>query len=110
MARRPSVTKVDPPRGGGRGEEAGQVGGPSGGEINNPLGGQSAKERECWKLFQKMTTRGIAVSYDTILRGMLTPTELRIIQKQRDIEQTELDAVEAAKTANEQTGGTKGTT
>lgn len=107
MARRPSVAKVDPPRG----EEAGQVVGSSGGENNNQLGGQSAKERECWKLFQKMTTKGISVSYDTILRGMLTPTEMRIIQKQRDIEQTKLDAeAAAATTTSEQSGGRKGTT
>lgn len=43
-----------------------------------------------------MTTRGISVSYDTILRGMLTPTELRMIQKQRDLEQAQKEAAEAA--------------
>ena len=57
---------------------------------------KTAKERECLKLFQKMTTRGITVSYDTILRGMLTPTELRMIQKQRDLEQAQREAAEAA--------------
>ncbi|XP_055607493.1 AF4/FMR2 family member lilli-like isoform X2 [Uranotaenia lowii] len=45
--------------------------------------GQTPKERECYRLFQKMATKGLSVSYDTILRGMLTPTELRVLQKQR---------------------------
>ncbi|XP_055859267.1 uncharacterized protein LOC129921457 isoform X2 [Episyrphus balteatus] len=47
---------------------------------------RSTKERECWKLFQKMSKKGVSVKYDTILRGMLTPTEFRQLQKQRDIE------------------------
>lgn len=42
------------------------------------------KERECWKLFQKMSNKGVTVSYETILRGMLTPTEFRNIQKQKE--------------------------
>lgn len=46
-----------------------------------------------------MSNRGVAVSYDTILRGMLTPTELRMIQKQKDAEddakQAEIDALQA---------------
>ncbi|XP_053687016.1 uncharacterized protein LOC128736556 [Sabethes cyaneus] len=45
--------------------------------------GQTPKERECYRLYQKMANMGLAVSYDTILRGMLTPTELRVLQKQR---------------------------
>ncbi|XP_058831530.1 formin-J [Topomyia yanbarensis] len=45
--------------------------------------GQTPKERECYRLFQKMSNMGLSVSYDTILRGMLTPTELRVLQKQR---------------------------
>ncbi|KAJ1524872.1 hypothetical protein ONE63_009738 [Megalurothrips usitatus] len=36
------------------------------------------KERECWELFKKMSDKGITVSYDTVLRGMLTPTEYRM--------------------------------
>ncbi|XP_055921409.1 uncharacterized protein LOC129952679 [Eupeodes corollae] len=47
---------------------------------------RSIKERECWKLFQKMSKKGVSVKYDTILRGMLTPTEFRHLQKQREIE------------------------
>ncbi|CAD7078500.1 unnamed protein product [Hermetia illucens] len=48
---------------------------------------RSLKERECWKLFQKMMNKGVTISYDTILRGMLTPTELRLIQKQKELEE-----------------------
>lgn len=47
---------------------------------------KSQKEKECWKLFKKMSNRGVSVSYDTILRGMLTPTEFRALQKQKDLE------------------------
>ncbi|XP_066151131.1 uncharacterized protein [Euwallacea fornicatus] len=36
------------------------------------------KEKQCWEMYCKMTGKGINVSYDTILRGMLTPTEYRI--------------------------------
>lgn len=64
-----------------------------------PIDIRTPKERECWKLFQKMSNRGVAVTYDTILRGMLTPTELRMIQKQKDAEddakQAEIDALQA---------------
>ncbi|XP_062549493.1 myb-like protein I isoform X2 [Armigeres subalbatus] len=45
--------------------------------------GQTPKERECYRLFKKMSNMGLSVSYDTILRGMLTPTELRVLQKQK---------------------------
>ncbi|XP_055626851.1 uncharacterized protein LOC129768927 isoform X2 [Toxorhynchites rutilus septentrionalis] len=51
--------------------------------------GQTPKERECYRLFQKMSNMGLSVSYDTILRGMLTPTELRVLQKQRSKMQTQ---------------------
>lgn len=64
--------------------------------VDDPEAFKTAKERECFKLFQKMTNRGITVSYDTILRGMLTPTELRLIQKQRELEQAQREAAEAA--------------
>lgn len=92
MARRPTV---DTAKSGasGRGEEG------KTGVTQDPEAMKTAKERECFKLFQKMTNRGISVSYDTILRGMLTPTELRLIQKQRDLEQAQIEAAEAA--ANE---------
>lgn len=48
---------------------------------------RSLKERECWKLYQKMSKKGVNITYDTILRGMLTPTEFRQLQKQREIEE-----------------------
>lgn len=47
---------------------------------------RSIKEKECWLLFQKMIKKGISVSYETILRGMLTPSEVRAVErKQREI-------------------------
>lgn len=47
---------------------------------------RSIKEKECWLLFQKMVNKGISVSYETILRGMLTPSEVRAVEKkQREI-------------------------
>ncbi|XP_055529493.1 nucleolar and coiled-body phosphoprotein 1 isoform X2 [Wyeomyia smithii] len=52
-------------------------------ETQDTGDGQTPKERECYRLYQKMSNMGLAVSYDTILRGMLTPTELRVLQKQR---------------------------
>ncbi|ETN65962.1 hypothetical protein AND_002267 [Anopheles darlingi] len=45
---------------------------------------QSPKEQECYRLYLKMSKKGLAVSYDTILRGMLTPTELRVLQKKKN--------------------------
>ncbi|XP_058123589.1 uncharacterized protein LOC131294763 [Anopheles ziemanni] len=48
---------------------------------------QTPKEQECYRLFLKMSKKGLAVSYDTILRGMLTPTELRVLQKKKSREQ-----------------------
>uniref|UniRef100_A0AAG5D6V3 Uncharacterized protein n=1 Tax=Anopheles atroparvus TaxID=41427 RepID=A0AAG5D6V3_ANOAO len=48
---------------------------------------QTPKEQECYRLFLKMSKKGLAVSYDTILRGMLTPTELRVLQKKKNREQ-----------------------
>lgn len=44
---------------------------------------RSIKEKECWILFQKMINKGISVSYETIMRGMLTPTEVRAVEKKR---------------------------
>uniref|UniRef100_A0A1I8NX39 Uncharacterized protein n=1 Tax=Stomoxys calcitrans TaxID=35570 RepID=A0A1I8NX39_STOCA len=51
---------------------------------------RSIKERECWKLFQKMSAKGVNITYDTILRGMLTPTEFRQLQKQREVEEAKV--------------------
>ncbi|XP_076276648.1 uncharacterized protein LOC143207274 isoform X2 [Lasioglossum baleicum] len=42
---------------------------------------QTNKEKECWHLYKKMCDKGVCVSFDTVLRGMLTPTEYRLRQK-----------------------------
>lgn len=71
---------------------------------------RSQKEKECWKLFQKMLVKGVKVSYDTILRGMLTPTELRAVQKQKTLdeqrqnEEAEAAAAEAAEASSSSSG------
>ncbi|XP_049290670.1 uncharacterized protein LOC125767803 [Anopheles funestus] len=56
------------------------------GTVNVSTNGdlQTPKEQECYRLFLKMSKKGLAVSYDTILRGMLTPTELRVLQKKKN--------------------------
>lgn len=47
---------------------------------------RSIKEKECWLLYQKMVNKGISVTYETILRGVLTPSEFRAIErKQKEI-------------------------
>lgn len=56
----------------------------------------SKKEKDCWKLYQKMLNKGVTVSYDTILRGMLTPTELRAVQKQKVLDEEKKMNEEAA--------------
>lgn len=55
---------------------------------------RTIKERECWKLFQKMSKKGVNVTYDTILRGMLTPTEFRQLQRQRELEEAKARKIE----------------
>uniref|UniRef100_A0A6E8WB34 Uncharacterized protein n=1 Tax=Anopheles coluzzii TaxID=1518534 RepID=A0A6E8WB34_ANOCL len=54
---------------------------------------QTPKEQECYRLFLKMSKKGLAVSYDTILRGMLTPTELRVLQKKQSRQQSTANGV-----------------
>ncbi|KAF4522058.1 hypothetical protein B566_EDAN004040 [Ephemera danica] len=39
---------------------------------------ETPKEKECWQLYRKMCEKGLTVSFDTVLRGMLTPTEYRL--------------------------------
>ncbi|RZF47592.1 hypothetical protein LSTR_LSTR012214 [Laodelphax striatellus] len=39
---------------------------------------KTPKEQECWDLFRRMVDKGITVSFETVLRGMLTPTEYRL--------------------------------
>lgn len=59
---------------------------------------RSIKEKECWLLFQKMTKKGISVTYETILRGVLTPSEFRVVErKQKEI----IDRLNAEAIANE---------
>lgn len=60
---------------------------------------RTLKERECWKLYRKMSVKGVSVTYETVLRGMLTPTEFRQIQKQREIEEAKARALEEEKDA-----------
>lgn len=48
---------------------------------------KTLKELECWRLYQKMKNTGLSVSYETILRGILKPSELRILEKQKKKEQ-----------------------
>ncbi|KAH8336955.1 hypothetical protein KR059_009004 [Drosophila kikkawai] len=69
-------------------------------DHNYPNYVRSLKERECWKLHQKMGAKGVNVSYETVLRGMLTPTEFRHYQKQREQEEARvLEEAEAAEAA-----------
>ncbi|XP_044014271.1 uncharacterized protein LOC122856617 [Aphidius gifuensis] len=46
---------------------------------------RTTKEKECWHLYRKMCDKGVCVSFDTVLRGMLTPTEYRL--RRREITQ-----------------------
>lgn len=64
-------------------------------EFTYPEYVRTLKERECWKLYLKMSAKGVCIAYDTILRGMLTPTEFRSLQRHREQE-------EAARTIKEQ--------
>lgn len=43
---------------------------------------QTRKEKDCWHLYKRMCDKGVHVSFDTVLRGMLTPTEYRLRQKE----------------------------
>ncbi|XP_015184621.1 PREDICTED: uncharacterized protein LOC107070699 [Polistes dominula] len=43
---------------------------------------QTSKEKDCWHLYKRMCDKGVNVSFDTVLRGMLTPTEYRLRQKE----------------------------
>lgn len=52
------------------------------GNDDNELKFGSVKEKECWEMYCKMADKGLKISYDTILRGMLTPTEYRMRRKE----------------------------
>lgn len=76
--------------------------------IDYPEYVRSIKEKECWLLFQKMAKKGISVSYETILRGMLTPSEVRIAQKkQREITERQASLELESSTVAAGTGGVK---
>lgn len=45
-------------------------------DTNQKFENQNTKQ--CWDLYKKMSEKGVVVSFDTILRGMLTPTEYRL--------------------------------
>ena len=57
--------------------------------------------QECWRLYEKMKKTGLNISYDTILRGILKPSELRLLEKQKkllgDIEEKNLEYRELEK-------------
>lgn len=50
--------------------------------CDTPVQFNSPKEKECWDTYRKMSDKGIKISFDTLLRGMLTPTEYRLRRKQ----------------------------
>lgn len=47
------------------------------------------KEKQCWDMYCKMSEKGISVTFDTILRGMLTPTEYRMRKKPEPLQTEE---------------------
>lgn len=78
--------------------------------VSFPTFCRSAKEQECWSLFKKMQQKGryarnrkwsdseyiklhhsagVQVAYETLLRGLLTPTEMRSVLKHDDLEAVE---------------------
>lgn len=54
----------------------------------------SEKEKQCWEMYRKMADKGLKVSYDTILRGMLTPTEYRLRRKESIVDGAKNTAIE----------------
>lgn len=62
---------------------------------------RTVKEKECWILYKKIADKGIHVSYETVMRGMLTPSEVRASEtKQKDFNerQASIDAENAEET------------
>lgn len=53
----------------------------------------SEKEKQCWAMYRKMADKGLKVSYDTILRGMLTPTEYRLRRKESIVDREKDDVI-----------------
>lgn len=59
---------------------------------------RTEKEKECWILYKKIADKGIVITYETILRGMLTPSEVRVIEsKQRDYVERQASIVDVEK-------------
>lgn len=50
---------------------------------------------------------GLNVSFDTVLRGMLTPTELRVIQKKKESELARQATIEREQEAQQEIENTK---
>lgn len=55
---------------------------------------KTPKEQQCWNLYCKMMEKGVNVSFDTVLRGMLTPTEYRMSKKNFDQEEVKEETTE----------------
>ncbi|KAK0074929.1 hypothetical protein PV325_007629 [Microctonus aethiopoides] len=53
-------------------------------DVNQPVEPylSTTKEKECWHLYRRMCDKGVCVSFDTVLRGMLTPTEYRLRRRE----------------------------
>lgn len=51
-------------------------------DCDTPVQFSNPKEKECWDTYRRMSEKGIKISFDTLLRGMLTPTEYRLRRKQ----------------------------
>lgn len=47
------------------------------------------KEKQCWEMFCKMSDKGVNITFDTLLRGMLTPTEYRM-RKRTEVQPEEI--------------------
>ncbi|XP_058066319.1 mucin-19 [Anopheles bellator] len=73
----------------GKTEAKSAHGNASGAATNGASDLETPKEQECYRLFLKMSRKGLSVSYDTILRGMLTPTELRVLQKKKSLQRAD---------------------
>ncbi|KAK5642389.1 hypothetical protein RI129_008556 [Pyrocoelia pectoralis] len=63
---------------------------------NNEPAFDTPKEKQCWEMYRKMSGKGISISFETILRGMLTPTEYRLRRKSSAALEIENVAAESA--------------
>nr|XP_022908809.1 uncharacterized protein LOC111420127 [Onthophagus taurus]XP_022908810.1 uncharacterized protein LOC111420127 [Onthophagus taurus] len=85
LERRSSISKEDenPRKENSENTPQNQVGCKNKDESSSSLseGFNNCKEQECWDMYCKMNEKGVTISFDTILRGMLTPTEYRLRSK-----------------------------